>query len=152
MPKVESMECNVCGLRLCNQGTLNVHLRIHTKELPFKCETCKKRFRQNSSLKSHIKNNHTRKRLYNCKICGTRQFTKWALTVHRKTHLAMKPLSCQFCGKGFCHFGHLRLHIIQHIGEKPFSCDHCSKQFATGTEKQKHYINKHRDQQNLPKK
>jgi len=152
MPKAGSVECNVCGQRLCNQGTLNVHLRIHTNELPFKCDTCQKRFRGSNDLKSHIQRIHTRKRPYRCEICGSRQFTKQALTVHRKTHLTVKPHSCQFCGKGFCHFGNLRLHIIRHIGEKHFSCDHCSEPFSTGTNKRKHNIRKHREHQSLQEK
>jgi len=128
--KMGSVDCNVCGKTLSNRSNLNVHLRIHTNELPFMCQICKKGFRQISNLNYHIKSAHTGE--------------------NRCTHLRIKPRSCQFCGKGFSRFEHLQDHILRHLGERHFPCEHCSMEFYRSSEKQQHCLRAH-GQVNHPK-
>ncbi|XP_037075877.1 B lymphocyte-induced maturation protein 1 homolog [Pollicipes pollicipes] len=52
--------CTICNRGFLNKSNIKVHLRTHTGEKPFKCETCSKAFRQKAHL---IKHYHIHKRI-----------------------------------------------------------------------------------------
>ena len=50
------------------------------------CKECRKQFKDILSLKIHLEN-HSRKSVIKCKICGTEFSRKWRLVKHMQTHV-----------------------------------------------------------------
>ncbi|XP_055541576.1 zinc finger protein 62 homolog [Wyeomyia smithii] len=60
-------ECNKCGKIFPRGRNLELHMRSHTGERPFKCDICGKAFVTNTTLKNHSRS-HTNEKL-KCKEC-----------------------------------------------------------------------------------
>ncbi|XP_055607425.1 zinc finger protein 852-like [Uranotaenia lowii] len=51
-------ECSYCPKLFDRQSSLQLHVRVHTKERPFGCRDCPKAFASNSALAAHIRTSH----------------------------------------------------------------------------------------------
>jgi KRAB domain-containing zinc finger protein len=76
--------CCLCQKVLGNRSKLLTHHRSHTKESPYACPFCKKRFSENSTLRKH-----------------------------EATHGA-KNFQCTMCDKGFVRKDYLAKHVLTH--------------------------------------
>uniref|UniRef100_A0A8C5MDV9 C2H2-type domain-containing protein n=1 Tax=Leptobrachium leishanense TaxID=445787 RepID=A0A8C5MDV9_9ANUR len=94
------------------------------------CTYCNKEFKKPSCLVKHIRI-HTREKPFKCKECFRGFASKGNLTAHMKTHTGIKAFNCNCCKKRFSTSGSLKVHLRLHTGETPYACPHCDKKFKT---------------------
>lgn len=92
------MKCPHCAKQFVRPKDMKYHMRIHTKDFPYKCEVCSRGFAVRWSYDEHIKQ-HTGHR-YKCEQCDKEYVHLSALRIHSYEHRGF-PLSCQLCGKGY---------------------------------------------------
>lgn len=83
--------CHTCNRTFDSYNQLRPHLRAHKGNDEWhKCNHCEKKFRQQTSLLSHM-SKHTGVNPNQCTACGKRFLTLSKLLLHRKT----RPKSCK---------------------------------------------------------
>jgi len=106
-------ECGFCGKKFLASSQLEIHIRTHTGERPFKCNHCEKSFRRQSHLDMH-EQRHTGQSFYKCSSCDKRFPQKVELRQHEKIHSGLKPYECGLCGKCFAREDYVKIHMKTH--------------------------------------
>ncbi|XP_008321004.2 zinc finger protein 39-like [Cynoglossus semilaevis] len=81
-----------------------------SRDKPYSCSVCEKRFSNCSHLTAHIRT-HTGERPYRCEICRKTFITTSALNRHQTIHTEGKHFICNFCGKSFKWMESLGRHV-----------------------------------------
>lgn len=145
----KKFHCNQCDMKFRLKIQLQSHIRSHTKSTEysskpfvtvkveiatdeilyksFECYLCSFQGSKNQLL-LHMKKNHTKDKLFNCKICSKEFLLKHSVDLHMKTHLK-NLFGCHFCGRSFARKDGLKIHLRSHTGAYPFKCTFCLKEF-----------------------
>ncbi|XP_061635223.1 zinc finger and BTB domain-containing protein 24-like isoform X2 [Phyllopteryx taeniolatus] len=115
-----------------HSGGLESHVTARTREKPFVCSFCAKRFPEKQEMKKH-RRIHRFQIPYTCSVCGKVLANYYELIVHMKTHTGDKPLSYYICNKSFSTKYKTDTHIqVKNAdAEMPFVCPVCGKGSAT---------------------
>jgi len=130
--------CNVCNKKYSFRGSLSLHRRKHSGSR-FHCLTCLRNFTQKSTLQYHMLAVHKRVRDNVCGICGLKSFSRATdCRRHMRSHIDSRPYVCTNCSRGFREKCHLLVHQRIHTGEKPFICGQCGFAFSDAANHAKH--------------
>ncbi|XP_068083038.1 zinc finger protein 852-like isoform X1 [Anabrus simplex] len=127
--KERPYQCSECSRKYSSKANLVVHMSTHTGVREYHCNECGKVFAQRSCLKAH-EAVHSNERPFHCVQCSKTFSLKKRLQVHMIIHAAMREHKCDDCGKQFTHKYHLKKHLRLHSGERPFLCDECGTTFS----------------------
>ncbi|XP_055635205.1 zinc finger protein OZF-like [Toxorhynchites rutilus septentrionalis] len=108
--------CTFCGKKSNNQAAHDGHLRTHTKETPYSCKICPKRFKFYSTLRTH-KLIHSNEKPYKCGTCGACFRQAAHLKTHNLRHTKERKHVCLICSKAFTLRGNLNTHLKIHAAQ-----------------------------------
>ena len=92
---------------------------MHTRDKPYKCDICNKRFSESHKLTQHKISAHKRNKSFECDVCKKTFTKRQSFKRHWRSHLRDSLLLCHTCGK----------EIIQGQANEIQSDDKCNKQF-----------------------
>ena len=116
---------------------------------PLTCPVCQKKFKMKGTMNRHLKEIHTRNKMYNCWVCD-KQFTRLE---HRNIHIEAAHKDpkmttthkCDICEKEFRQIENLMRHKNQVHLNKRYECRECPATFSRKEKLDNHMKNgKHR--------
>ncbi|OXA48639.1 Zinc finger protein 93 [Folsomia candida] len=114
---------------------LSTHMRLHTKENPFKCpfSPCKNSFKTYKKLVAHrSQHENSGQKPWKCDKCGVSFKTKSTLTGHvLDVHTTERPFKCSLCSSSYKRIGQLNLHLKDHDPFNRYPCPKCNVKLKT---------------------
>ncbi|XP_050417474.2 zinc finger protein 816 [Patella vulgata] len=136
----EIYTCETCGLSFRRKFRYSLHMRSHDITRPFKCPTCPKMFRTETSLNKHNVLSHSANQRYECTECDKTFKNETSLKYHQMCHSGNLPYACSQCDKKFVTISVRDKHELTHSDEKPYPCTLCDKKFKTPYSLKKHNL------------
>lgn len=94
------------------------------------CHYCRRKFKTDLALISHVSQSHEGKKAFKCPDCDKEFYRRAQMNTHMRIHRGEKPYRCDFCEKVFTQSSSLTVHLRIHTGEKPYFCKTCGKMVA----------------------
>ncbi|XP_035663108.1 uncharacterized protein LOC118406859 [Branchiostoma floridae] len=129
--------CPLCSYFTRHRGNIKQHVRVHTRERPFKCPLCEYTGARKEHVQVHMKR-HTGERPFKCDHCDYRTSRKPDLVKHLRTHSGDRPYACPKCAYRAAVQSALVNHLRTHTGEKPYKCPFCNYCTARKRDLSKH--------------
>ncbi|CAI5439681.1 unnamed protein product [Caenorhabditis angaria] len=107
----EKKQCEACPTNEIPANNIIQHMRIHTNSV-YACQQCGKRGKKNY-LRSHVRI-HTGERPYSCETCPKAFTDSSTLRRHRLTHTGEKKYQCPVCGRAIARKDNVKVHIRSH--------------------------------------
>lgn len=76
-----------------------------------KCQYCKSKFPNKTSLYAHLFGSHPKQKIFECYLCGYFITCSSNLKIHMSMHTGERTFKCLGCGKTFSHKGNLNQHL-----------------------------------------
>ncbi|XP_065088188.1 zinc finger protein 14-like [Ochlerotatus camptorhynchus] len=136
--------CDTCGRGFLRKGILKDHINtVHSKVRLFQCSLCPKSFTSRNVFQSH-QMTHTKEKPYQCRHCEKRYYKTSDRTMHEnQVHLGIRPFQCNFCTASFIRDRERRLHERTHTKTKLYNCDMCSEGYNKFAEYKSHRLKEH---------
>nr|XP_019561210.2 zinc finger protein 14-like [Aedes albopictus] len=136
--------CDICGRGFLRKGILKDHMNtVHSKARLFQCTLCSKSFTSRNVFQSH-QMTHTKEKPYQCRHCEKRYYKTSDRTMHEnQVHLGIRPFKCGFCPASFIRNRERRLHERTHTKAKLYNCDQCYEGYNKFSEYKAHRFEEH---------
>lgn len=150
---VTGYKCVSCQYKTTSSVIFMEHLKIHSKEMYFKCSNCNEEFHNHSEIQEHIKNVHrsqlqrngtndntesrTPLTFYECNICKFQSPDKTVFDVHVSKHNRAQFYKCSVCSKRLKSKTLLRKHMNSH---RVFKCGLCNLTFKEKSSLLEHFV------------
>jgi len=136
-------ECPHCDYVAKCKKTINSHIKAIHYEDTAVCPICHKTVSNQNILKSHINRVHNGQKMFGCRKCSMKFFSKYDLLQHEKTHEPAdgdESLRCSICSVVFKNMKNLKNHLdyVHRNPEPKHVCYQCGKGF-----KKTYHLNRH---------
>ncbi|XP_055839665.1 enolase-phosphatase E1 [Episyrphus balteatus] len=101
------------------------------------CNVCNETLNSREELRDHKKQNHSS---FDCELCGRKFKMQSSLKTHMEKHTSLKILNCEPCNMHFPNKTERRRHMQEAHKDTvaQFSCEKCKRAFTSETRLQKH--------------
>ena len=103
---------------------------VHEKQRSFSCNICDYKATIKDTLRKHIISQHTRDFPFKCDSCSLGFFSVKRLEIHRQLRHEGVNLICEFCSKIFKDLSYFNKHVKKHEPvHEAYECPECSRIF-----------------------